>query len=148
MTDTVEACCTFCSKSGNEVRLISGPTVHICVECIALCNEIIARDQQYERVSQELDRIVAYGCEPQPYSVVAALAGYKSPRDRDLFFQLGRTLREDHAAGQPLRASLVINKKYGMPGSTYFTVCRDLGHNIPLGAEATFWAEQLKRLTA
>ena len=35
--------CTFCGKSQGEVRkLIAGPTVYICDECIKLCNDIIA----------------------------------------------------------------------------------------------------------
>jgi ATP-dependent Clp protease ATP-binding subunit ClpX len=37
--------CSFCGKSRREVRkLISGPKVFICDECVALCNEIIARE--------------------------------------------------------------------------------------------------------
>jgi ATP-dependent Clp protease ATP-binding subunit ClpX len=37
--------CSFCSKSQREVRkLVSGPSVYICEECISLCNEIIASD--------------------------------------------------------------------------------------------------------
>lgn len=37
--------CSFCSKSQREVKkLVSGPSVYICEECIALCNEIIASD--------------------------------------------------------------------------------------------------------
>src|SRR3989442_699532 len=35
--------CSFCGKSQNDVRkLIAGPTVYICDECIELCNDIIA----------------------------------------------------------------------------------------------------------
>src|SRR5881396_356739 len=35
--------CSFCEKSQDEVRkLIAGPTVYICDECIDLCNDIIA----------------------------------------------------------------------------------------------------------
>jgi ATP-dependent Clp protease ATP-binding subunit ClpX len=34
--------CSFCGKSQDEVkRLIAGPTVYICDECIDLCNDII-----------------------------------------------------------------------------------------------------------
>ncbi len=37
--------CSFCGKGQREVRkLIAGPTVYICDECIALCNEIIEED--------------------------------------------------------------------------------------------------------
>src|SRR3989441_470015 len=41
--------CSFCGKSQNEVKkLIAGPTVYICNECIDICNEIITDDQQQE----------------------------------------------------------------------------------------------------
>lgn len=37
--------CSFCGKEAIEVRkLITGPGVHICDECVALCNEILAQD--------------------------------------------------------------------------------------------------------
>ena len=37
--------CSFCGKEAIEVRkLITGPQVHICDECVALCNEILAQD--------------------------------------------------------------------------------------------------------
>jgi ATP-dependent Clp protease ATP-binding subunit ClpX len=38
-------CCSFCGKSQHEVKkLIAGPTVFICDECIALCTEIISEE--------------------------------------------------------------------------------------------------------
>jgi ATP-dependent Clp protease ATP-binding subunit ClpX len=41
--------CSFCGKSQDEVRkLIAGPTVYICDECIGLCNEIIAEETEEE----------------------------------------------------------------------------------------------------
>ncbi|MEM6731819.1 MAG: ATP-dependent Clp protease ATP-binding subunit ClpX [Myxococcota bacterium] len=44
--------CSFCGKSQREVRkLIAGPTVYICDECIRLCTEII--EEESERESQE-----------------------------------------------------------------------------------------------
>ncbi len=37
--------CSFCGKSQGEVRkLIAGPTVYICDECVELCNEILAEE--------------------------------------------------------------------------------------------------------
>lgn len=46
-------CCSFCGKSQREVKkLIAGPTVYICDECIDLCNDIIAE----ESVKQEQQR--------------------------------------------------------------------------------------------
>ena len=42
--------CSFCGKSQKQVeRLISGPGVYICEECIELCNEIIAEETQAEQ---------------------------------------------------------------------------------------------------
>ena len=41
--------CSFCGKSQNDVRkLIAGPTVYICDECIGLCNDIIAEEVDRE----------------------------------------------------------------------------------------------------
>ncbi len=40
-------CCSFCGKSQNDVRkLIAGPGVYVCNECIDICNEIINDDEQ------------------------------------------------------------------------------------------------------
>ncbi|NMC48860.1 MAG: ATP-dependent Clp protease ATP-binding subunit ClpX [Desulfovibrio sp.] len=44
-----ELCCSFCGKSQEEVqRLIAGPDVYICDECVSLCNEIIAQESLTE----------------------------------------------------------------------------------------------------
>ena len=45
----VNLSCSFCGKSQREVRkLIAGPTVYICDECIGLCNDIIAEENERE----------------------------------------------------------------------------------------------------
>jgi ATP-dependent Clp protease ATP-binding subunit ClpX len=45
--------CSFCGKSQDEVKkLIAGPTVYICNECVELCNEILA--EEMESLSQQL----------------------------------------------------------------------------------------------
>ena len=45
-----QLCCSFCGKSQREVKkLIAGPTVYICDECIELCNDIIAEEHEKER---------------------------------------------------------------------------------------------------
>jgi ATP-dependent Clp protease ATP-binding subunit ClpX len=37
--------CSFCGKSKDRVdKLISGPGVYICNECVALCNKILAEE--------------------------------------------------------------------------------------------------------
>ena len=44
--------CSFCGKSQNEVKkLIAGPTVYICNECIDICIEIISDDAQQEQAA-------------------------------------------------------------------------------------------------
>ena len=41
--------CSFCGKEARDVRkLIAGPKVHICDECVSLCREIIEEDRQRE----------------------------------------------------------------------------------------------------
>jgi ATP-dependent Clp protease ATP-binding subunit ClpX len=41
--------CSFCNKDQNDVRkLIAGPTVFICDECVEVCNDIIADDNRHE----------------------------------------------------------------------------------------------------
>ena len=59
--------CSFCGKQRREVRkLISGPRVFICDECVKLCNDILAKEEASERPSypapveivSELDRYV------------------------------------------------------------------------------------------
>ncbi|MHB1946797.1 MAG: ATP-dependent Clp protease ATP-binding subunit ClpX [Gammaproteobacteria bacterium] len=46
--------CSFCGKSQHEVRkLIAGPSVYVCDECVALCNEIINEDPQIAQATTE-----------------------------------------------------------------------------------------------
>ncbi len=51
--DTQDALyCSFCGKSQHEVRkLIAGPTVFICDECVDLCTDIIREENQSSRLS-------------------------------------------------------------------------------------------------
>src|ERR687897_272996 len=50
--------CSFCNKSHRDVRkLIAGPTVFICDECVEVCNDIIAHDARLEQTG---------GKEPEP----------------------------------------------------------------------------------
>ena len=47
-------CCSFCGKSQKEVKkLIAGPSVFICDECIDLCNDIIAEEREREHESSQ-----------------------------------------------------------------------------------------------
>ncbi|MBA3660402.1 MAG: ATP-dependent Clp protease ATP-binding subunit ClpX [Gammaproteobacteria bacterium] len=55
--------CSFCGKSQHEVRkLIAGPSVYVCDECVSLCNDIIneeARDEKVASPSDALPRLPA-----------------------------------------------------------------------------------------
>ncbi len=50
-----ELVCSFCGKSQDEVKkLIAGPSVYICDECVSLCNEII--QEEYEQKEKDKER--------------------------------------------------------------------------------------------
>ena len=47
--ETEKLRCSFCNKDQNDVRkLIAGPTVFICDECVEVCKDIIADDNRFE----------------------------------------------------------------------------------------------------
>ena len=47
------SCCSFCGKRHDEVfKLITGPDVHICDECVELCNEIV-KEARAEREEEK-----------------------------------------------------------------------------------------------
>ena len=50
-TDEKLLFCSFCGKNQNEVKkLIAGPSVYICDECVSLCNDIIKEDLESKEV--------------------------------------------------------------------------------------------------
>ena len=50
--------CSFCGKNQNEVRrLIAGPSVYICDECVDLCNDIISEETQVVEADSSPDRL-------------------------------------------------------------------------------------------
>ncbi|MCC5869464.1 MAG: ATP-dependent Clp protease ATP-binding subunit ClpX [Gammaproteobacteria bacterium] len=62
--------CSFCGKSQHEVRkLIAGPSVFICDECVELCNDII-REELEERAEKGRDKL------PRPHEIKAVLDEY------------------------------------------------------------------------
>ncbi len=70
-------CCSFCGKSQREVKkLIAGPTVYICDECIDLCNDIIAE----ESIKQEQQR--AKTLVPKPRDIKKILDEYVIGQER------------------------------------------------------------------
>jgi ATP-dependent Clp protease ATP-binding subunit ClpX len=68
--------CSFCGKSKDSVRkFISGPSVYICNECIALCNEILAEDEERE-VAEAITQV------PTPSEIKDVLDQYVIGQDR------------------------------------------------------------------
>src|ERR1700751_4950804 len=66
-------CCSFCGKNQREVKkLIAGPTVYICDECIELCNDIIAEEAP-ARTTQAI---------PKPAEIKQILDQYVIGQDR------------------------------------------------------------------
>jgi ATP-dependent Clp protease ATP-binding subunit ClpX len=62
--------CSFCGKSQHEVRkLIAGPSVFICDECVELCNDII-REEMQENVGEASDKL------PIPQEINSTLDAY------------------------------------------------------------------------
>jgi ATP-dependent Clp protease ATP-binding subunit ClpX len=62
--------CSFCGKSQHEVRkLIAGPSVFICDECVELCNDII-REEMQEKSSTGTSKL------PKPHEINAVLDEY------------------------------------------------------------------------
>ncbi len=63
--------CSFCGKSQEEVKkLIAGPSVYICDECIQLCNEIIAEEYGHEAGAEDGGKL------PKPYEIKDMLDQY------------------------------------------------------------------------
>jgi len=63
--------CSFCGKSQHEVRkLIAGPSVFVCDECVELCNDIIREEVQEQNASTDGDKL------PTPQEISAILDEY------------------------------------------------------------------------
>jgi ATP-dependent Clp protease ATP-binding subunit ClpX len=70
MTSDKHLRCSFCGKSKESVKkFISGPNVYICNECISLCNEILAEEEEREAQEQAVPS-------PTPEEIKAVLDQY------------------------------------------------------------------------
>ena len=66
--------CSFCGKSQHEVRkLIAGPSVFICDECVELCNDIIREEVSESGQTKQSDRL------PVPQEINDILDDYVRP---------------------------------------------------------------------
>ena len=70
MSDPKHLRCSFCGKSKESVKkFISGPSVYICNECISLCNEILAEEEEREAAESVVSS-------PTPREIKAVLDQY------------------------------------------------------------------------
>src|SRR5258706_4475795 len=75
--DGASLTCSFCGKAQKEVKkLIAGPTVYICDECIGLCNDIIAEEIEKE------DQAYGSSAIPKPAQIKKVLDEYVIGQDR------------------------------------------------------------------
>ena len=74
---TDDLLCSFCGKSQDEVKkLIAGPSVYICDECIQLCNEIIAEEYGHEEEGDSEDGLL------KPFEIKETLDQYVIDQER------------------------------------------------------------------
>ena len=68
--------CSFCGRGANQVdKIITGPSVHICNECVKLCNEVLAEDKK-QTLPWET------GSVPKPIDIKTFLDEYVIGQDR------------------------------------------------------------------
>lgn len=60
-------CCSFCGKQENQARLIAGPGVYICNECVQACCDLLREDEQNYAMPDQL---------PTPMEIKAYMDGY------------------------------------------------------------------------
>ena len=60
-------CCSFCGRSEAQVRLIAGPDVYICNECVQACSDLLRETNQQEMMLDHL---------PTPMEIKAYMDGY------------------------------------------------------------------------
>ena len=69
--------CSFCGKSQDEVKkLIAGPSVYICDECVSLCSEIIQEEYGQEEKEKQKELL------PKPQEINKALEQYVIEQDK------------------------------------------------------------------
>jgi ATP-dependent Clp protease ATP-binding subunit ClpX len=87
--------CSFCGKSKESVKkFISGPSVYICNECVSLCNEILAEEEERE-AAEAVPRV------PTPREIKDVLDEYVIGQERRSV--AGRGGLQPLQAGQPPR---------------------------------------------
>ena len=126
---TIKLNCSFCGKSQDEVKkLIAGPMVYICDECIELCNEIIQEEAKKERFDYIRTSI------PKPHEIRKLLDDY--------------VIGQDHA--KKVLSVAVYNHYKRIESKTRFDDIEIQKSNIlligPTGSGKTLLAQTLARI--
>lgn len=83
--------CSFCNKDQSEVaKLVAGPGVYICNECVDLCNEIIAQELDHKKAG------ASNATRPSKPRVPPRIKAWEGLSDEDLLSEMVRA----HAAHQ------------------------------------------------
>jgi hypothetical protein len=98
--------CSFCGKSQHEVeKLVAGPTVFICNECVGMCNDAIAGRPIADRVIDLKDRP-----NEQVLSLLASV-NYATDANRNLLQDLADGLRERKVSWADIGAALGVSRQ-------------------------------------
>ncbi|MFW6414681.1 MAG: ATP-dependent Clp protease ATP-binding subunit ClpX [Thermodesulfobacteriota bacterium] len=146
-----ELCCTFCGKTQDKVqRLIAGPDVYICDECVSLCNDILTQDKISEdsrsggllppsEINKSLDEHVVGQDEAKRVLSVAVYNHYKRVRyqetarndiqlDKSNILLLGPT-----GCGKTLMAQTlakILNVPFAIADATTLTEAGYVGEDV------------------
>jgi ATP-dependent Clp protease ATP-binding subunit ClpX len=66
-TEERSICCSFCGKSESQARLIAGPGVYICSDCVQTCCDLLQEDAQAVQAPEKL---------PTPMEIKEYMDGY------------------------------------------------------------------------
>jgi ATP-dependent Clp protease ATP-binding subunit ClpX len=147
--------CSFCGKQRREVRkLISGPRVFICDECVKLCNDILAKEEAAERpkypppkeIVKELDRYVVGQGSAKRALAVAVYNHYKRIGTRgkqsDVELQKGNILLiGPTGCGKTLLAQTLARKldvPFAIADATTLTEAGYVGEDVESVIKALF----------
>src|SRR3569832_1442805 len=149
--------CSFCGKQRREVRkLISGPRVFICDQCVTLCNDILAKEEASERpkypppraIVAELDRYVVGQKEAKRALSVAVYNHYKRiglrGKQSDVELQKGNILLiGPTGSGKTLLAQTLAKKldvPFAIADATTLTEAGYVGEDVESVGKALFRA--------
>ena len=149
--------CSFCGKQRREVRkLISGPRVFICDQCVTLCNDILAKEEASERpkypppraIVEELDRYVVGQKDAKRALSVAVYNHYKRiglrGKQTDVELQKGNILLiGPTGSGKTLLAQTLAKKldvPFAIADATTLTEAGYVGEDVESVVKALFRA--------